>query len=301
MDFLHGALILAAPLLIVALGELVSERAGVLNIGLEGLMLCGALAAFMAAHATGSPALGLCVGALAGVLMATLFGLLTVVIRADQVIVGTGVNMVGLGLTGAIYRAAFGLSSAALSVTPLQTAHWPVLSGIPVLGPLLFDQNVMVPISIGLAPAVWWLLYRTRFGLVMRACGEKPEAADTAGYPVSHVRMAAVMIGGAMAGLGGGYLSVAQGNTFVEGMTNGRGFIALALVIFGRWSPWGMVAGAVFFGLAAQCKFALPGTGMNVSPQVIEMVPYAATLLALALFKRRGAVGPAALAKPYRR
>jgi simple sugar transport system permease protein len=179
--------------------------------------------------------------------------------------------------------------------------QWPVLSGIPLLGPLVFHQNAMVPLSVLLAPVTWWILYRSRFGLVLRACGEKPEAVDTAGYSVTHVRFAAVMIGGALAGLGGGYLSVAQGNTFVEGMTNGRGFIALALVIFGRWSPWGMVAGAVFFGLAAQCEYTLPGIGVRVSPQVIDMVPYAATLLALALFKRQGAAGPAALAKPYRR
>lgn len=301
MDFLHGTMILAAPLLLAALGELISERSGVLNIGMEGMMLCGALAAFMGARATGSPVAGLCAAMIAGVGMAAMFGLMTVVLRADQVITGTGVNLVGLGLTGAIYRAAYAASSATLSITPLGVAKWPGLGSIPVFGPILFNQNPLVPISVGLAPVVWWFLYRTRTGLMLRACGEKPEAADTAGYSVVRLRFLAVLIGGALAGLGGGYLSVAQGNTFVEGMTNGRGFIALALVIFGRWKPWGLVAGAVFFGAAAQCKYALPGTGIGVSPQVIEMVPYAATLLALALLRRDGAAGPAALAKPYRR
>jgi general nucleoside transport system permease protein len=301
MDFLHGAMILAAPLLLAALGELISERAGVLNIGLEGTMLCGALAAFMVAHATGSAVAGLGAAILAGVAMAVVFAVLTVVIRADQVIVGTGVNLVGLGLTGAIFRAAYSASSSVLSIVPLGAVKWPVVESIPVIGPILFSQNPLVPLSIAMAPVVWWFLYRTRTGLMLRACGEKPEAADTAGYSVVRLRFMAVLIGGALAGLGGGYLSVAQGNTFVEGMTNGRGFIALALVIFGRWNPWGMVAGALFFGLAAQCKYALPGTGISVSPQVIEMVPYAATLLALAILRRDGASGPAALAKPYRR
>ncbi|HEY3412866.1 MAG TPA: ABC transporter permease [Armatimonadota bacterium] len=301
MDFLHGAMILAAPLLLAALGELISERAGVLNIGLEGMMLCGALAAFMGAHASGSAVAGLFAAVIAGTTMAGVFALMTVVLRADQVITGTGVNLVGLGLTGAIYRAAYSLSSATLSITPLGPVKWPIIGSIPVIGPLLFTQNPLVPVSIALAPIVWWFLYRTRTGLMLRACGEKPEAADTAGYSVVRLRFLAVLIGGALAGLGGGYLSVAQGNTFVEGMTNGRGFIALALVIFGRWKPWGMVAGALFFGAAAQCKYALPGTGIGVSPQVIEMVPYAATLLALALLRRDGASGPAALAKPYRR
>jgi simple sugar transport system permease protein len=291
---------LAAPLLLAALGELIAERGGVLNIGIEGTMLCGAFAAFAAAHACGSAAVGLLAAVGAGLAASAVFGLLTVTLKADQVIVGTGMNLVGLGLTGTLYRSVFGLSSAALSVTPLGAMHIPVLSALPAAGPLLFQQNPVALFSLALAPIVWWWLHRTRGGLALRACGEKPEAADTAGHPVAAWRFAGVLAGGALAGLGGGYLSVVQGNTFVEGMTNGRGFIALALVIFGRWNPWGILAGAFFFGMAAQAKFALAGSGGGLSPQVIEMLPYAATLLALAVFKRTGA-GPAALAQPYRR
>lgn len=290
MDFLHGAVALAVPLILAALGELISERAGVLNIGLEGLMLVGAFAAFAVTYATGSPGIGLTAAALFGMAFAALFALLTVSVKADQVIVGTGLNLIGLGLTGTIYRGLFSLSSAALSVTPLASVQWPLLGSIPVLGPL----------SVVAAAAVWWYLYRTRFGLALRACGEKPESADTAGYSVSRIRFLAVVTGGALTGVGGGYLSVAQGNTFVEGMTNGRGFIALALVIFGRWNPWGVLGAALFFGMAEQARYTLPGLGYDLSPQVIAMAPYLATLLALGVFRRRSG-GPAALAVPYRR
>lgn len=300
MDFLHGAVALAVPLILAALGELISERAGVLNIGLEGLMLVGAFAAFAVTHATGSPGIGLTAAALCGMALAALFALLTVFVKADQVIVGTGLNLIGLGLTGTIYRGLFGISSAALTVTPLASVQWPLLGSIPVLGPLVFRQNLLVPLSVVAAAAVWWYLYRTRLGLALRACGEKPESADTAGYSVSRIRFLAVIAGGALTGVGGGYLSVAQGNTFVEGMTNGRGFIALALVIFGRWNPWGVLGAALFFGMAEQARYTLPGLGYDLSPQVIAMAPYLATLLALGLFRRRTG-GPAALAVPYRR
>jgi simple sugar transport system permease protein len=293
-------MVLAVPLLLAALGELIAEKGGVINIGIEGVMLCGAFAAFAVARASGSAGVGLAAAVFAGMAMAAVFAFLCVTLKADQIIVGTGVNLVGLGLTGTLYRALFAASSAALSVTPLAVVTWPVLGDVPVLGPLVFRQNALVPLSLALTPLVSWWLWRTRLGLALRACGDKPEAADTAGYSVPALRFWAVLAGGALAGLGGGYLSVAQGNTFVEGMTNGRGFIALALVIFGRWNPWGILAGSLFFGMAAQLKFTLPGLGWNLSPQVIEMVPYAATLLALALLKK-AANGPAALAQPYRR
>lgn len=293
-------MVLAVPLILAALGELIAERGGVLNIGIEGVMLCGAFAAFAVAHAVGSAAVGLAAATGAGMAVAALFALLSVWLKADQVIVGTGVNLVGLGLTGTLYRAVFGVSSSVAAVTPLAAVSLPVVGRIPVLGPLLFQQNPLVPLSILMAPVVWWWLYRTRAGLILRACGEKPEAADTAGFSVEWMRTVGVLAGGALAGLGGGYLSVVHGNTFVEGMTNGRGFIALALVIFGRWHPWGVLGGAFFFGLAANLKYTLPGLNLPLSPQAIEMVPYAATLLALAVV-RRGVTGPAALAQPYRR
>lgn len=300
VDFLQQAMMLSVPLILAALGELVSERGGVINIGIEGVMLCGAFAAFAVALPTGSASAGLLAGAAAGTAVAAIFALLTVGWKADQVIVGTGVNLLGLGLTGTMYRAMFGASSAVASVSPLAPVRWPLLSEIPLLGPLVFQQNLMVPFSLALAPVVAWGLYRTRAGLRLRACGENPGAVDTAGYSVGRLRAGGVLIGGALAGLGGAYLSVAAGNTFVEGMANGRGFIALALVIFGRWHPWGILAGAFFFGAAAQVKNALPGLHLPVSAQAIEMVPYAATLLALA-FVRQTAAAPAALARPYRR
>lgn len=300
MDFLHGAMVLAVPLLLAALGELIAEKAGVINIGIEGVMLCGAFAAFAVAHTTGSAEVGLFAAVLAGAAMAAVFAFLCITLKADQIIVGTGVNLAGLGLTGTLYRAMFTASSNALSVNPIPVVNWPVLGAIPVLGPLVFQQDLLVPIALALTPLVGWWLWRTRLGLALRACGDKPEAADTSGYSVAALRFWAVLAAGALAGLGGGYLSVAQGNTFVEGMTNGRGFIALALVIFGRWNPWGILAGAFFFGMAAQLKFTLPGLGWNLSPQVIEMVPYAATLLALAILKK-AANGPTALAQPYQR
>lgn len=300
-DFLQGSLVLSVPLILAALGELVTERSGVINTGIEGLMLIGAFAAFAATYATGSPVLGLAAGAVSATAAGALFAVLTVAFKADQVITGTGLNLLGPGLTGTLYRAMFPPSSRALFVEPLAGKRTPVLSELPLLGPLVFRQNALVPLSLLLAPLLWWLLYRTRAGLVLRATGEKPEAPDAAGYHVGLVRFLAVLAGAGLAGLGGGYLSVVAGNTFVEGMTNGRGFIALSLVIFGRWNPWGIVASAVFFGMAWQAQYSLPGLGWRLSPQAVAMVPYLATLLALALMRRGRTTGPAALAQPYHR
>jgi len=300
VGFVYGSAILAAPLIVVALGELISERAGVLNIGLEGLMLCGALAAFAVTISTGSLLLGMLAAIGASALIGALFAAATVVFRSDQVIAGTAVNLIGIGLTGALFRSVYAVSSAATTIRPSEIADGGAGGLIPGIRSLTAGWFAPTMAVVILVTIVWVALYRTRCGLLIRACGENPGAVDASGHDVLRIRLLAVLLGASFAGLGGGFLSVIQGNTFVEGMTSGRGFIALALVIFGRWSPLGILLGGLFFGMAAQLQYTLPGLGFDGSSQVVAMVPYLATLGALALFRHTGA-GPEALGRPWKR
>jgi simple sugar transport system permease protein len=295
---LEAAVRLAAPLLLAALGELVVERAGVVNIGIEGMMLTGAFVAIVATLATGSPLLGVVAAAAAAAALGALFAAFAVVRKVDQIVVGTAINLLALGATGLGVRA---LYAGNVPTTP----HTPevLVSGLgatPLLGAVLFRQPAYVAASLALALGVGLFLARTRPGLRLRAVGEHARAADAEGVGVDRVRFAAVLAGGCAAGLGGAVLSLGQAHTFSEGMTAGRGFIALAIVIFGRWRAAGIVAASLFFGAANALQFRLQARGFPVPYAAFLMLPYLLTLAVLALATGR-ARAPADLARPYRR
>jgi len=283
--FLAAAVRVATPLLLAATGETVTERAGVINLGIEGMMLAGALAATLGATASG-PWVGLLCGICAGMLLAVVFAMLTVGARADQIITGTAITLAAVGLTGTIYREAYGTSGAGLSIRTLEPFAIPGLARIPVLGPALFDQPAPTYIAFAALPLVWWFLFRTRWGLSLRATGEAAVMAQAAGVRTHLIRAAATIVGGGFAGIAGATLVLAQVGTFAEGMTAGRGYVAIAIVVLGRWHPVGVALGALLFGVATASQYLFQAIGLRAPYQLFLMLPYVVTLLALA-----GAVG----------
>ncbi len=284
-DVLAAAVGIATPLALAATGETIAERSGVVNLGVEGAMLFGALGGAIGATVAG-PVAGLGVGILAGLLVAALFAAVAIGAGADQIITGTAVTLASVGLTGTIYRQFYGPAGVGLSLPTLSPIPLPVLADTPIVGSALFTHPVTTYLAVGLIPLSWALLFRTRFGLRLRAVGEDPAAARAAGVPVRATRAIAVLIGGACAGLAGATLVLAQVGTFAERMTAGRGFIAIAIVVLGRWNPVGAGLAALLFGLATALQFALQAAGLDVPYQFFLMFPYLLTLLALA-----GAVG----------
>ena len=276
-----STLTLAAPLLLAALGELVSERGGVLNIGVEGLMLTGALGGMVGSWATGVPAIGMLAGCGAALALGAVFAFWVVRLDADQIVAGAAINVLALGATGVVYRALFGVTGSALTVATFAPLVTPAS---PILAPL--RQPAPVYLALLLVPAAALLLFRTRFGLELRAAGESPQAAAELGIRVGRVRAAGVAIAAVLAGMAGATLSLAYSNTFVEGMSAGRGFIALAIVVFGRWRPAGVLVGALVFGAANAGQFQLQAAGLDVSYHLLLMIPYVATLALLALASR---------------
>jgi len=293
-------LALAVPLLLAALGEIVVEKAGTINVGIEGMMLAGALAAFFVAVATHSPLLGALASAGAGIALALLFGLLSLVFEADQVVVGTAINILALGITGVFYHAL----QTAIPEQPQPASFGPVaipiLSRLPLVGHALFAQNALAYCSFLMIPVVWAFLNKTRLGLATRAAGEHPAAADAAGFSVRRIRALALVFGGAMAGLAGAYLSIAYTFGFAQQMSGGKGFIALAVVIVGRWSPAGALLAALLFGFASALQFLFQAINTPIPYQAFLALPYILTLAALVV--RAGQVAaPARLGEPYRR
>jgi len=294
--FLEATVRTATPLALAALGETVSERAGVINIGLEGSIIAGAFAALVAGGAAG-PAAGFAGAAAAGMLAAAVVALFAVLLRADQIITGTAVTLAALGLTGALYQALYGAGGAALATPTIGPLRVPGLAELPVVGPALFAQPASTYAVYLLAPALWWWLYRTSGGLALRAVGESPAAAAAAGVDARRVRIAATLFGGALGGVAGGTLVLAQVGTFAEGMSAGRGFIAIAVVVLGRWHPVGAVLAALVFGAASALQFLFQAMGWAVPYQLFLALPYVLTLLLLASASRRAAA-PAALGRP---
>jgi simple sugar transport system permease protein len=291
--FLEAAVRTATPLALAALGETIAERAGVINVGLEGCVMAGAFGALVAAGAGGAGA-GLVASAVAGAALAAVFALCVVRLGTDQIITGTAMTLLGLGGTGALYRTLYGAGGAALSVPTLGPVAIPGLAQLPIVGPALFAQPVVTYLAAALVPVTWWVLYRTHVGLALRAIGEAPEAARAAGIAVARVRGAAVVIGGALGGLAGGTLVLAQAGTFAEGMSAGRGFVAIAIVVLGRWHPVGAAIGALVFGAATALQFLFQAMGWTLPYQLFLALPYALTLAALAVARGRGRP-PAAL------
>jgi ABC-type uncharacterized transport system permease subunit len=286
---------LATPILLAALGELLVERAGVLNIGIEGMMLSGAFAAAVAAHASGSSTMGLAAAAAAGLLLSALFALTVLALAADQILVGTAINLLALGVTGAFYRPLAADAGGLLLLPTLPILRVPGVSDLPWVGSTLFAQNLVVYFGLVLTPLLSMLLHHSGLGLRLRAIGDHPLAATSLGYSVRAYRWTAILCGGLLAGVAGATLTLAATNTFVEGITGGRGFIALAVVVLGRWSPWGVLVGALFFGSASALQFQLQAAALDVPHQFFLMLPYLLTLVVLASFSGRIAA-PRALA-----
>jgi simple sugar transport system permease protein len=294
--FLAAAVRVATPLLLAATGETIAQRSGVMNLGLEGVMLTGALAAALGAQAAG-PWSGVTAGVVSGMLVAAVFALVAIGARADQVITGTAITLGAVGLTGTIYRQAFGAAGAGLDLPTLGPVPIPVLSSVPVLGPALFAQPAPTYFGLLAVPLVWWLLFRTRAGLALRATGEAASVARASGVRTRMVRAAATVAGGAFAGLAGATLVLAQVGTFAERMTAGRGYVAIAIVVLGRWHPAGVALASLAFGAAMALQFLFQALELGVPYQLFLVLPYALALLALA-----GVVGrvkaPADLGKP---
>lgn len=304
-DVLSLGVFFSGALLLAALGEMFNQRAGIFNLGCEGIMCIGAFLAFLPPYFLRSSALapwvnllGIAAAGAAGVLLGLLFALVTVTFRAPQGIAGIGLQMLGWGVAGTLFRRFVG------GVTGIPgLAAWPVpgLSRIPYLGGILFNHTPLAYFAFLAVPASWLLLYRTPWGLQVRAVGTHPRAADTMGISVTRVRYQALMLGGAMAGLGGAYLSLCQAKMFADDLVAGRGFIAVALVYFGRWTPLGIVGGALLFSIAQAFQLSIQVGGIKFPYELAVMLPYVLVIVVLAIARRSRVLGPAALGKPYDR
>lgn len=294
--FLEATVRTATPLALAALGEVVVERAGILNISLEGVILSGAFGALVGAT-HGGLAGGFACAIAGGVLMALAFALFTVAwLRADQIITGTAITLLAVGLTGTLYRAIYGATGAALTISTAGPIAIPGLSSLPIVGRALFAQPFTTYLLYLLVPAVWWWMFRTHAGLALRAIGESPDAAEASGIRPTRVRLFALLFGGALGGLAGGTLVLSQVGTFAENMSAGRGFIAIAIVVLGRWHPMGVAIAALVFGAASALQFLLQAAGLNLPYQIFLALPYVLTLTALAGVAGRVSA-PAALAR----
>jgi general nucleoside transport system permease protein len=291
--FLESGVRFTTPLAYAALGELVVERAGVINIGLEGAIIGGAFGALVFASA-GSVPLGFTGAALIGTLIAAIFAFFVVTLRTNQIITGTALSMLGLGLTGTLYRSMYGTAGASLHTPTIAPLAIPGLSAIPFVGAALFDQPVITYALYAIVPMMAWWFYRSTGGLALRAVGERPEAARGAGISPERMRWGAILFGGAMGGISGGTLVLAQVGTFAEGMSAGRGFIAIAIVVLGRWTPWGVAGAAFVFGAASSLQTLAQTTGWAMPYQLPLAFPYVLTLVLLASSRARAA-SPAAL------
>jgi len=298
INFLAADIRTAVPLLLAATGLIFSERAGVVNIGVEGMMLIGSLAGVVGSYFLGSAWLGVLVAILTGIVCGLFFAYLVVSAQADQVVIGAAFNILGLGVTTSFARVIFGVNTAPPPIDSFHPVAIPVLSKIPVLGPVLFNQTELVYLALVLVPVAHFILFRTALGLKIRAVGEHPRAADTVGINVYRVRYGACIVGGALAGLAGSYLSLSLLNFFTENMTAGRGFIALAAVIFGKWTPLGTLGATLLFGAGDALQYRLQAANSGIPYQVLLMIPYLLTIAALAGFVGK-AIPPAASGKPY--
>lgn len=298
--YLEASVRLGVPLALAALGETLSQRAGVINIGLEGSIIAGALGGALGALATGSAVTGVFVGAFAGLLVAAVFALFVVGLNTDQIITGTAVTLGGLGFTGVIYQDRFGATGTALSLPTLDAWPVPLISDLPAIGPAFFAQAPTAYLTYLLAPLFWWLLFRTEWGLEIRAAGEDPDAAAAAGVRVRPLRAVLCLVAGALAGVAGAHLALAHTGTFSEGMSAGKGFIAIAVVVLGRWNPILVLAAAILFGAASALQFAMQTLGLDIGYQLFLAFPYVLTLAALAGWVGRSRA-PAALALPWPR
>ena len=291
-------IVAATPILLAATGELIVEKSGVLNLGVEGMMIIGAICGFIAAVNTGSPLMGFCAAAFSGALLSLLFAFLTQYLFANQVSSGIALTLFGLGLA-----ALLGHSYSGIKPPSTPKLEWFGLSDIPVLGPIVFNHDLMVYFSLFLVLVVWAFLRFTRAGLILRAVGENHDAAHALGYKVIRIRVLAIMFGGACAGLGGAYLSLIRVPQWTEGMTAGAGWIALAIVVFASWKPWRVILGAYLFGGVTILQLNLQANGLDIPVSYLSMAPYLVTIVVLVIMSadrtRASINAPASLGKIF--
>jgi ABC-type uncharacterized transport system permease subunit len=297
IGLIAATLRVATPLLFGTLGELFAERAGILNLGIEGTMFFGAFVGFVVAGISGSLWLGVIAAIVAGMLSGLLMGLLSVQLGVNQHVSGLGITLLLIGLSLFGFRLVYGEPRIPPAIEPFN--RLPLFGQMRILGPV-FEQYVLTYIAFALVPVVWWLLYRSSFGLQIRAVGENPEAADAAGVNVYLTRYLALIIGGGLMGVGGAFLSLGQLGAFTYGIIAGRGWVCIALVIFGNWDPFGVLLGALLFGGVSALQLRLQTTGLRLPYETFLALPYLVTIVALAIAGRNAAY-PAALLKPYKR
>ncbi|WP_321798615.1 ABC transporter permease [Caballeronia sp. J97] len=294
-----SAVIAAIPLMYAGAGELVAEKSGVLNLGVEGMMLMGAVAGYAVTAITGSPWLGIVASVFAGLAMALLFGFLTITMLANQVATGLSLTIFGIGFSAYVGKP---YTSAAVRST-IDVMPIPGLSAVPVLGPAVFSLTPLGYLAFIMFGVIGWFLYKTRAGLVLRSVGESPAVAHSVGFPVVGVRYGATLFGGAMAGIAGGYYSIVYLHVWQEQLTSGRGWIALALVVFATWRPGRLLIGALLFGAVMALQFYAQAIGVPVPTQFLAMLPYIATIVVLVLISRNPNTiklnAPASLGKPF--
>ena len=300
LSVLKLAVTMSAPLIIAALGELLIERSGILNVGIEGMMIMGAAKGFLVSYFTGSNFLGMLAAMTATALFGLILAYFSVNLRANQLIVGLGLFVLGLGLPSLMYRLFIGVRLLAPQIPLLPAIRLPLLGSIPFLGEIFFNQPILVYVAFLMIPSMWFLLFKTPLGLRIRASGENPRAVDTLGINVFRIRFICVVVGCAIIGLGGAYLPMVLTGTFTEGMVGGRGWLSLMLVIFGRWMPQTVLLGALFFAYIEALQFRLAMTARAIPSQFFLMLPYIAAILVLVQIYRR-AEAPEGLLKPYDR
>lgn len=297
-EFFHAAIRIATPIILAAIGEVILERSGVINLGMEGTMLIGALFGVIGASATGNTWVGLLIAMGAGILVALIFGISVITLGSNQIVTGAAINITALGLTSFLNRVIFGIRALPVQIEPLSPVKIPYLNQIPFLGSVLFNQDPMVYLAFFVIIISTFILFKTTWGLKIRAVGEHPRSADTVGISVNKWRYICLVFNGMMCGIAGASLSLVQLNTFTDNITTGRGFIAMAAVIFGRWNPIGATLGALVFGAASALQLRLQAFQIGISNQVLLMIPYLLTLLGVIIFRGQTST-PKALAKPY--
>ena len=301
IGFFAAILRIATPLILATIGEMFTERGGVLNLGIEGIMVLGSMTGFTAAYYSGSLWLGILAAMATGALAALLMGFLTVTLGLSQHVSGIGTTLLCTGLAFFFYRLIFGQPSLPPNIEAFKAVPLPLLSKIPVLGPVLFEQFALVYLALLLVPAAAFVLYHTPWGLSLRAVGENPRAADGAGVSVAKMRYQALVVSGMLMGAAGAYLSMAQFNAFTFGVISGRGWVCIALVAFGQWSPWKCLAGALLFGFVDALQLRLQASGViDIPYQFFLMLPFVLTIVAMAAVSR-SATPPAALLVPFRK
>lgn len=297
-SFLASDIRMATPIMLAALGIVFSERAGIVNIGTEGMMLIGALAGVIGSYYTGSVWVGALVAIIITVLFSAIFAFFTVTIKADQTVIGTGMNILAAGLTITVNRAIFGASTSPPKIAVFNAVPIPLLSDIPILGKALFSQPIPVYLAFIIVPIAWFVMFRTNIGLKLRSVGENPRACDTVGINVAKIRWASVLYSGVMAGFAGAYVSMGQMSFFTEGIIAGGGFMALAAVVFGNYTPIGVMISALVFGASSALQYSLQVLNTGIPDQVMGTLPYLITIIALCMVIRKSNK-PAASAIPY--